>query len=151
VEWLRSLGEGERERVRSALAGLDREGGVALLSQLLGRPVTEAEYLLVIGELGLRSRGEDRKRAGTSEVELDWERELKWLYSQTKQRIVMGREIEEKEGVPLPSVDKMIEVASRLIEIAFKYRGGEKDLYSFLREVAEGEESEPGSEGGEEA
>jgi len=63
----------------------------------------------------------------------------------------MGREIEERENVPLPSVDKMVEVASKLIEIAFKYKGGDKDLYSFLREIAEGDGSEPGKEGGGES
>jgi len=149
LKWLKGLSDAERERVKSVLSGLDKGDGMAFLSQLLGRPVTEAEYLLVMGELGLKSKKERGEQP--SEGSLDWERELKWLYSQVKRRIVMGREIEEREGVPLPSVDKMVEVASRLIEIAFKYKGGEKDIYSFLREVVEGEgsESEPSEEGGE--
>jgi hypothetical protein len=151
VEWLGRLSREERERVKSVLSSMSREDGVAFLSQLLGRPVTEAEYLLVMGELGLRSKSKEEKPAKNGEADLDWDRELKWLYSQTKQRILMGREIEEKENVPLPSVDKMVEVASKLIEIAFKYKGGDKDLYSFLREVAEGSEGEPGKEGGGES
>jgi hypothetical protein len=147
VEWLKRLDKEERERARSILAKLDKEDGMAFLSHLLGRPITEAEYLLVMSELGLRS---DRKEGpGVSEDELDWDKELKWLYSQTKQRIIMGRKIEEREDVPLPSVDKMIEVASKLIEIAFKYKGGEKDIYSFLREVVEGGEGEPGKKSSE--
>ena len=149
IKWLRGMGEEERDRARSVLARLNKEDGVAFLSQLLGRPVTEAEYLLVMGELGLRSK--KREESGASEGELDWDRELKWLYSQTKQRIIMGREIEERESVPLPSVDKMIEVASRLIEIAFKYKGGEKDIYAFLREVVGEGEGEPSKEGGGES
>lgn len=144
VEWLKRLGKEERVKVRSVLAKLDKEDGVLFLSQFLGRPVTEAEYLLVMSELGLKSKSEEKKPAKSDETDLDWDRELKWLYSQTKQRIIMGREIEEREDVPLSSVDKMIEVASKLIEIAFKYKGGDKDLYSFLREIAEGDESEPG-------
>lgn len=151
LKWLKSLGNEEREKVKSVLSSLGREEGMAFLSQLFGSPITEAEYLLVMGELGLRGESEGKKTTRPDEADLDWDRELKWLYSQTKQRILMGREIEEKENVPLPSVDKMVEVASKLIEIAFKYKGGDKDLYSFLREIAEGGEGEPGKESGRES
>ena len=152
LAWLRGLGEEEREKVKQVLAGLDQGDGVAFLSQLTGRPVTEAEYLLVLGELGLTRRaGRDGGGDGGS-GRIDWEEELKWLYSQVKKRIVLGRSVEDREGVPLPSVDKMVEVASKLVEIAFKYKSGEKDLYAFLSEITgEGDESESGGEGGEES
>ncbi len=137
------------------LAGLDRDDGVAFLSQAAGRPVTEAEYLLVMGELGLTGKNERANGDGGGDGgsgRIDWEEELKWLYTQVKKRIVLGRNVEDKEGVPLPSVDKMVEVASKLVEIAFKYKSGEKDLYAFLSELTEaGGGSEPSGEGGEES
>jgi len=72
IEWLKRLGKEERVKVRSVLAKLDKEDGVLFLSQFLGRPVTEAEYLLVMGELGLRSKSEEKKPAKSDETDLDW-------------------------------------------------------------------------------
>jgi len=154
LAWLRDLKADEREKIKSVLASLDRDDGVAFLSQMVGRPVTEAEYLLVLSELRIgKSEGEKADKQNAKKPDkIDWEEELKWLYSQVKERIMLGRNVEDKEGVPLPSVDKMVEVASKLVEIAFKYKSGEKDLYSFLNELAEsGGGSEPSGEGGEES
>jgi hypothetical protein len=155
AEWLKGLSSEEREKLKTILSKLGREEGMEFLTHLLGRPVTKAEYLLVLGELGIKSKGEEagkEDKGGGKAGKINWEDELEWLYSQVKERIVLGRGVEEREGVPLPSVDKMVEVASRLVEIALKYKSGEKDLYSLLNELAEsGGEGEPGGEGGEES
>lgn len=153
IKWLERLDEDKKKQMKMLLPTFDKEGGMEFISFLIGRPITEAEYLLVLSELGLKKSDEDKKRRRKKSSgenmdfeNVDWDKEIKWLYGQIKERIQMGRHLEEDGGVPLPSVDKMIEVASKLIEISLKYKESDKDLYAFLGEVLESEDDNEGSE-----